>query len=78
MYPLLHNLEAAGYLSREDWVVEGKVRKYYSITPQGEEVLAEARTKIQELVQEIVDVEPAKTVSKTANRGASVRKAASA
>lgn len=78
MYPLLHNLEASGYLSREDWVVEGKVRKYYSITPLGEKVLTEARTKIQELVHEIVDVEPAKSGAKTASRRASARKAATA
>jgi PadR family transcriptional regulator, regulatory protein PadR len=58
MYPLLHNLEAAGYLSREDLNVDGKVRKYYSITPLGEAALAEARVKIQELVREVVDVEP--------------------
>lgn len=78
MYPLLHNLEAAGYLSREDWVVEGKVRKYYSITPQGEKVLTEARAKIQELVHEIVDVEPAKSGAKTPARRAAARKAATA
>lgn len=78
MYPLLHNLEAAGYLEREDRVVEGKVRKYYSITPLGEEVLAEARTKIQELVQEITEVAPAKRAAKTPARRAGARKAATA
>jgi PadR family transcriptional regulator, regulatory protein PadR len=55
LYPLLHNLEAAGYLRREDRVVEGKVRKYYEITPLGEEALAEARSKIQELVEEVME-----------------------
>jgi PadR family transcriptional regulator, regulatory protein PadR len=55
LYPLLHNLEAAGYLRREDRVVEGKVRKYYEITPLGEETLAEVRSKIQELVEEIME-----------------------
>ena len=60
LYPLLHNLEAAGYLSREDQVVEGKVRKYYAITPLGEEALAEARLRIQELVEEIMDIAPTK------------------
>lgn len=53
LYPLLHNLEAAGYLQREDRLVEGKVRKYYEITPLGEDALREARAKIQELVEEI-------------------------
>lgn len=79
MYPLLHNLEAAGYLVREDWVVDGKVRKYYQITPLGEEVLAEARVKIQELVHEIADPEPAKRGSRrTAKQVASQKAAASA
>jgi PadR family transcriptional regulator, regulatory protein PadR len=58
LYPLLHNLEAAGYLQREDRVVEGKVRKYYEITPLGSKALTDARSKIQELVDEIMEPEP--------------------
>ena len=58
LYPLLHNLQAAGYLKREDRVVEGKVRKYYEITPLGSKALTEARSKIQELVDEIMEPEP--------------------
>ena len=57
VYPLLHRMEAVGFLSREDGMVGGKMRKYYSITPVGERVLAEARAKIQELVREILDDE---------------------
>lgn len=53
LYPLLHGLEADGYLERDDRVVEGKVRKYYGITPLGERALREARAKITELVDEI-------------------------
>jgi len=55
LYPLLHGLEAAGYLEREGRVVEGKVRKYYRITPLGERALKEARAKITELVEEIAE-----------------------
>lgn len=55
LYPLLHNLETAEFLKRENQVVEGKVRKYYEITPLGQLALAEARRKILELVEEIVD-----------------------
>jgi PadR family transcriptional regulator PadR len=58
LYPLLHNLEATGYLHREDRVVDGKVRKYYAITPLGKEALSEARVKIQELVKEIMETDP--------------------
>jgi DNA-binding PadR family transcriptional regulator len=54
---LLHSLEASGYLAREDRVVDGKVRKYYSITPNGEKALAEARQKIRELVDEMLEAE---------------------
>ena len=53
LYPLLHGLEADGYLVRDERVVEGKVRKYYGITPLGERALREARAKITELVDEI-------------------------
>ncbi|HEU5159066.1 MAG TPA: PadR family transcriptional regulator [Streptosporangiaceae bacterium] len=53
LYPLLHNLEAAGFLAREEQVVDGKVRKYYRITDLGREALDEARSKAVELVREI-------------------------
>jgi PadR family transcriptional regulator PadR len=55
LYPLFHDLEATGYLKREDRVVEGKVRKYYAITPMGERALGEARDRIRELVDEIMN-----------------------
>jgi DNA-binding PadR family transcriptional regulator len=71
LYPLLHNLEATGYLHREDRVVEGKVRKYYAITPLGKEALSEARAKIQELVEEIMETDPPVRMS----RGGARRKA---
>jgi PadR family transcriptional regulator PadR len=55
LYPLLHNMTAEGFLSREDWVVDGKVRKYYTITKRGRRALKEARIKALELVNEISD-----------------------
>ncbi len=55
LYPLLHNLEAAGYLQHQDTIVGGKVRKYYRITPAGEQALAEAKVKIRELVDEVLE-----------------------
>lgn len=55
LYPLLHSLEAEGFLSREDRIVEGKVRKYYQITPRGQGALDEARLKALELVDEITE-----------------------
>ena len=50
----LHALEAAGYVTKEDRNVEGKVRKYYTITRAGEMALAAARARIRELVDEVL------------------------
>lgn len=54
LYPLLHNLAGEGFLVREDKVVNGKVRKYYAITPLGTRALREARLKALELVNEVI------------------------
>jgi DNA-binding PadR family transcriptional regulator len=54
LYPILHSLEAAGYLARDEQVVAGKVRKYYAITPAGREALGEARERIRELTDEVL------------------------
>jgi PadR family transcriptional regulator, regulatory protein PadR len=66
LYPLLHGLDAANFLERKDRVVDGKMRKYYEITPLGQRALDEARLKIVDLVQEIMDGEPIEPVSKSA------------
>lgn len=55
LYPILHTLEKNGVLKVEDKNVEGKIRKYYSITGFGEEVLKEAKAKAYELFKEIKD-----------------------
>ena len=55
LYPLLHTLEEQGYLARTDQVVEGRVRKYYVITSEGRAALQEAKHKIAELVQEVLE-----------------------
>lgn len=54
LYPTLHSLEKGGFLSKENKVVEGKVRKYYSLTEKGREALEEARSRIRELVNEVM------------------------
>ena len=54
LYPLLHGLEGAGYLEREDRVVDGKVRKYYGITTLGAKALKEAKVKMHELIRDVV------------------------
>jgi PadR family transcriptional regulator PadR len=59
LYPVLHQLEEAAYLSRLDRVVNGKVRKYYVLTRRGRHALREAREKIAELVGEVLERERA-------------------
>ncbi|NAT11093.1 PadR family transcriptional regulator [ANME-1 cluster archaeon AG-394-G06] len=54
LYPILHSLEAEGYLTRRNNVVNGKVRKYYRITEKGVNALEEAKPKIKELVAEVL------------------------
>ncbi|KGX91051.1 PadR family transcriptional regulator [Pontibacillus halophilus JSM 076056 = DSM 19796] len=53
LYPILHNMEVDGLLSKEEVNVDGKIRKYYRSTDKGEEVLVEARAKAYELFKEI-------------------------
>ncbi|KIL72832.1 PadR family transcriptional regulator [Bacillus badius] len=55
LYPILHSMERDGLLHREDKLVEGKIRKYYTTTAKGENILAEARQKAFELFKEIRD-----------------------
>ncbi len=48
MYPIFHGLEKDGLLTAEKVHHNGKIRKYYSITPKGSAVLDEAKKKISE------------------------------
>ncbi len=53
LYPLLHSMESKGLLEKEEKNIEGKIRKYYTTTKLGNEVLKEARNKAYELFKEI-------------------------
>lgn len=55
LYPLLHELHQKGLLEREEQVVKGRVRKYYTLTSSGKEVLQETRQKAVELVKELTE-----------------------
>lgn len=68
LYPILHQMATAGYLVREDRVVNGKIRKYYRATEQGQQVLTEARLKIAELVSEVVERQGPMSIVPDANR----------
>ena len=55
LYPTLHRLERDGYLKRITKVVNGRVRKYYQATDEGELMLEKAKHKIRELVTEVIE-----------------------
>jgi DNA-binding PadR family transcriptional regulator len=55
MYPILHSLEALGYLKARDQLVEGRRRRVYRATSAGRKALAEARTKVKELFGEMFE-----------------------
>lgn len=57
LYPLLNNLASWGLLAREEILVNGKIRKYYTATPAGRAVLREAREKAFELVKELSETD---------------------
>jgi len=55
IYPILHSMEEDGILVSEEKTIDGKVRKYYSLTAKGKEVLNEVKIKTQELSEEIME-----------------------
>lgn len=55
LYPILHSMESDGLLMMVEKKVQGKIRKYYSTTIQGEIILEQARNKAYELFKEIKD-----------------------
>ncbi len=55
IYPILHEMERDGLLKSRKVVVRGKVRRVYRITEKGREILENARNKIRELFNEILE-----------------------
>ncbi len=53
LYPIFHNMENEGLLISQKNQVNGKIRKYYSITNKGIDNLKSAKEKIKELSYEI-------------------------
>jgi PadR family transcriptional regulator, regulatory protein PadR len=58
LYPMLHQLEEAGYLTVQTEIVAGKQRKYYRATPEGRATLDAAKAKLRELVKEVLYDDP--------------------
>lgn len=55
LYPILHAMEAAGYMESEQEVVGGKMRRYYRITRPGRKVLEDLKVKVRELTDEVLE-----------------------
>jgi DNA-binding PadR family transcriptional regulator len=55
LYPILHQLEAGGFLKAKEIVVSGRRRKNYRITRAGRKLLENARAKLRELVSEVLE-----------------------
>ena len=53
IYPMLHNMELDGLLTAKEKNIDGKLRKYYSITDRGLRVLRESQIKASELLKEL-------------------------
>ncbi len=66
LYPMLHQLEQAGYLSARTEVVAGKQRIYYRATAEGAAALEEAKAKLRELVSEVLHDKSPKATNKAA------------
>ncbi len=55
LYPILKDMTQKGLLEKEEKIVKGKIRKYYTTTELGETILVEARKKAYELFRELKD-----------------------
>ena len=57
IYPLLHSMERRGWLRVDSKIVQGRKRKVYTATPGGRRALRLARTRVQELYEEMFEGE---------------------
>ena len=55
LYPMLHGLEAKGYLRSTLKVHTGRQRRIYRITPAGRTALTAAKVKVMELFGELFE-----------------------
>lgn len=57
LYPLLHGLEAKGYLRSSEKRAGRRLRRFYRATPAGKRTLAAAREKVRELFGELFETD---------------------
>ncbi len=51
LYPILHRLEHQGVLDTEKVYIGKRVRKYYSVTSSGKEVITEKTNEINDFIE---------------------------
>lgn len=56
LYPLLHNMEEKHMVTSYEKEVLGKIRKYYSLTKEGEKVLGHKEEEWKEYTRAVADV----------------------
>lgn len=57
LYPILHGLEAKGYLRATEYRNGRHTRRLYRVTPAGRRALAAAKAKVRELFGELFEDE---------------------
>lgn len=55
LYPVLHGMEAKGYLRSKVTLTGRRNRRFYRATPAGRKALVEARKKVKELFGEMFE-----------------------
>lgn len=55
LYPILHGLEAQGYLRSQKKLAGGRSRRVYRATAAGRKALVEARARVKELFGEMFE-----------------------
>ena len=63
LYPLLHSLEKSELLASYNELYEGKIRRYYKITPNGRRQLKKAKLQLMELMREILTAAEARELT---------------
>lgn len=53
LYPVLHKLEQDGLLLTESVEVDGRLRKYYSVTPRGNEAAVQKASDFERFVEAV-------------------------
>jgi PadR family transcriptional regulator PadR len=54
LYPLLHNLEKGNFMHCRVRIFKGRARKYYELTPQGQDCLEASRREAEEIFREVI------------------------